>query len=88
MIAGDPRVGQMCDSFRKRAELGFRPKKKRGYEVKFKLFMSVCVYLKIKEVDSVQAISVFLEYLIRRGLRSVTLQGYCPVSNTISNCMV
>ena len=76
MIAGDPRVGQMCDSFRKRAELGFRPKTKRGYEIKFKVFMSVCVYLKIKEVDSVQAISAFLEYLIQRGVRSVTLQGY------------
>ena len=52
------------------------PLHRRDYWNEFKLYLAVCCKLGIVQLDSLEAVSVFLEYLIRQGLRATTLQPY------------
>ena len=62
--------------FAHRVDTGLRGKTRRDYENKFRLFVAVSVYVGASSLDSVKTVSVFLEYLITRGLRAQTLQSY------------
>ena len=69
-------MSQFLSDFNARSGTGLRSRTARDYTRKFNLFMSVCVYFDLKRLDSIEAVSVFLEYLIKRGLKAQTLQSY------------
>ena len=57
----------------------FRSKPLASYQASFRLSLALMVYLEIQEIDSVQAVSLFVEYLAQQGLRAQIITNYVSV---------
>ena len=78
-LVGDSLVAQLSADFKERVAAGFRPRTLAAYRQKFRLYMSFMVHLKIQDIDSMQAVSLFFEFLAQQGLRAQTLTNYLTV---------
>ena len=72
-------MAQLSADFKERVAAGFRPRTLAAYRQKFRLYMSFMVHLKIQDIDSMQAVSLFFEFLAQQGLRAQTLTNYLTV---------
>ena len=70
---------QLATDFQCRVNSGFRPRTLVAYKAKFRLYLAFLVHLDVSPVDSVTAVSLFIEYMAQQGLRAQSLRNYLCV---------
>ena len=70
---------QLAADFHKRVSKGFSPRTLTAYKAKFRLYMGFLVQPNLQPVDTLQSVSLFIEYLAQQGLRAQALSTYTSV---------
>ena len=78
-LSGNPLASQLSADFNMRVSRGFRPPTLAAYKKKFRLYLSFLVHLEIQSIDSIQAVSLFVEFLAQQGFRAQTITNYLTV---------
>ena len=72
-------MAQLTEDFCKRVQAGFRPRSKAAFLNKFRLYLAFVSFLKIRNLDSVHTVSLFVEFLAQQDLCAQTLTNYLSV---------